>query len=84
MPEREPDQAAMVSFRPEDVLYGKLRPAGEIVARRRRGLLLVEFITMRPRPGIDSRWLGYLAQSNPFIEWSVTTSEEGVKMPRTG
>lgn len=83
LPTREPDAVSMVSFKPGDVLFGKLRPyLAKSWRADREGLCSSELIVMRPRSDTDSRWLGYLAQSDLMIDWAVATSE-GVKMPRT-
>src|SRR3954466_10710762 len=68
---------------PGDVLFGKLRPylAKSWVADR-RVRASTELLCLHPLPGIDSRWLGYLVNSGPFIDWAVATSD-GAKMPRT-
>lgn len=66
-----------------DVLFGKLRPylAKSWVADRPT-YASTELLCMRPADGVDSRWLGYVARSLPFVQWAVATSE-GTKMPRT-
>jgi type I restriction enzyme, S subunit len=66
-----------------DVLFGKLRPylAKSWVADR-PSFASTELLCLRPQAGIDSRWLGYLVASAPFVEWAVATSD-GTKMPRT-
>lgn len=66
-----------------DVLFGKLRPylAKSWVADR-PCVASTELMCLRPRAGIDSRWLGYVVRSRPFIDWAVATSD-GTKMPRT-
>jgi restriction endonuclease S subunit len=66
-----------------DVLFGKLRPylAKSWVADR-PVRASTELLCLRPRPEIESRWLGYLAISSPFIDWAVAASD-GAKMPRT-
>jgi len=83
LPVHEPHAASMVSFTNGDVLFGKLRPyLAKSWRADREGYCSSELIVMRPKSGTDSRWLGYLAQSDLMIDWSVATSE-GVKMPRT-
>ena len=79
----EIDQGGVAAVEPGDVLFGKLRPY------LAKGLTVVEslaasteLICMRPGPDTDSRYLGYVTRSVPFVEWSVATSE-GTKMPRT-
>jgi type I restriction enzyme S subunit len=81
--EHLPGDAGMLEVRADDVLFGKLRPylAKSLLADRDI-LASSEFIVMRARPSVHPRWLAYIVQSRPFIEWAVATSE-GVKMPRT-
>jgi len=45
-------------------------------------LASTELVCMRPHSHLDARWLGYLASSVPFVEWTSATSD-GAKMPRT-
>lgn len=78
-----PPESGAASIEPGDVLFGKLRPY------LRKSLLVeapvhasTELLAIRPAPAIDSRWLSYLVASQPFIDWSVASSE-GSKMPRT-
>jgi len=83
LPVRTPEPTGMTTFRPGDVLFGKLRPyLAKSWRADRPGLCSTEFIVMRPRPEVDDRWLAYLAQSDLIVEWAEATSE-GVKMPRT-
>jgi type I restriction enzyme S subunit len=78
-----PNPTGTTSFRPGDVLFGKLRPyLAKSWRADRRGSCSTELIVMRPRPSVDDRWLAYLAQSDLLVEWAIATSE-GVKMPRT-
>jgi type I restriction enzyme S subunit len=41
-----------------------------------------ELLVLRPRHGVEPRYLHYLTLSKPFVEWATATSY-GVKMPRT-
>lgn len=83
LPLRVPEPTGMTWFREDDVLFGKLRPyLAKSWRADRTGVCSTELIVMRPRPTVDARWLGYLAQSDLLVEWAVATSE-GVKMPRT-
>ena len=83
LPMRALPQAGMAVVEPGDVLFGKLRPylAKSWVADR-PALASTELMCMRPRTGTDSRWLGYLVLTSPFVDWAVATSE-GTRMPRT-
>lgn len=79
---RDPE-AGVVAFEPGDVLFGQLRPYLRKSWRATfPGLCSTELIVMRPKVGIDDRWLGYIAQSDPLVSWAVATSE-GARMPRT-
>lgn len=83
LPLRVPEPTGMTWFREGDVLFSKLRPyLAKSWRADRTGVCSTELIVMRPRPTVDARWLGYLAQSDLLVEWAVATSE-GVKMPRT-
>lgn len=83
LPMRAPAQAGMSAVEPGDVLFGKLRPyLAKSWVVDRPALASTELMCLRPRSGIHSRWLGYLLQASPFIDWAVATSE-GTKMPRT-
>jgi type I restriction enzyme, S subunit len=81
--ETEPSAAGQAAVRKGDVLFGKLRPyLAKSYLVERSLLASTELICLRPAGHIDSRWLGYLVRSKPFVEWSVATSA-GAKMPRT-
>ena len=83
LPVRTPSRTGMASVEPGDVLYGKLRPyLAKTWVVDRPALASTELMCMRPRTGVDSRWLGYLTMATPFVGWAVATSE-GTKMPRT-
>lgn len=66
-----------------DVLFGKLRPylAKSWVADR-PCFASTELLCLRPKSGVDSRWLGYVVASRRFVEFAIATSD-GAKMPRT-
>lgn len=83
LPVRTHCETGMASVEPGDVLFGKLRPyLAKIWVVDRPALASTELMCLRPRPGVDSRWLGYLTNASPFVGWAVATSE-GTKMPRT-
>jgi type I restriction enzyme, S subunit len=74
---------AEVLFRRGDVLFGKLRPyLAKVIAPDFDGCASGEFLVLRPRPSMDSRFLYYLCLSRPLLDWAVATSV-GTKMPRT-
>ncbi|MBA2441615.1 MAG: restriction endonuclease subunit S [Rubrobacter sp.] len=71
-------------FKPEDVLFGKLRPYLAKVARPSyRGVCAGEFFVLRSASGADHTppFLEQLLRSAPFIEF-VNSSTFGAKMPR--
>ncbi len=79
----EPQSNSMVSVEPGDVLFGKLRPyLAKSWLVDRQAHASTELLCLRPSADVDSRWLGYLVRSVPFVTWAVATSE-GTKMPRT-
>ncbi len=75
--------AGVASAAVGDVLFGKLRPYLAKTWRVDRPVYAsTELMCLRPRNGIDSGWLGYVATSRPLIDWAVASSD-GAKMPRT-
>ena len=78
-----PPTPGVADVAPRDVLFGKLRPyLAKTWVADRPVRASTELLCMHPLPGIDSRWLGYLVASTPFVDWAVATSD-GAKMPRT-
>lgn len=78
---RNADDAIL--FEPGDVLFGKLRPyLVKVLNPDHAGCASGEFLVLRPRRALDSRFLYYLCLSRPFTGWADATSY-GVKMPRT-
>ncbi|MHB8289431.1 MAG: restriction endonuclease subunit S [Acidimicrobiales bacterium] len=83
LPERTAPDTGAASVEPGDVLFGKLRPyLAKTWLADRPVFASTELLCLRPSVGVDSRWLAYLAVSNPVVEWAVATSD-GTKMPRT-
>lgn len=83
LPERTAPDTGAASVEPGDVLFGKLRPyLAKTWLADRPVFASTELLCLRPRAGVDSRWLAYLVASNPVVEWAVATSD-GTKMPRT-
>ncbi len=72
-----------VRFAEGDVLVSKLRP---YLAKSWRatapGAASSELMVLRPTSRINPRWLAYVVQSTPFVDFTVATAK-GVKMPRT-
>lgn len=82
-PERTAPATGAASAQPGDVLFGKLRPyLAKTWLVDRPVFASTELLCLRPRAGVDSRWLAYLVASTPVVEWAVATSD-GAKMPRT-
>ncbi len=81
--EREAPEAGAAAVEPGFVLFGKLRPyLAKTWLADRPVYASTELLALRPREGVDSRWLAYACSTRPLIEWSVATSD-GAKMPRT-
>lgn len=78
------DASDCATFRPGDVLYGKLRPyLRKYLQVDRDGCCPTELLVLRPATdGCSNRFLYYLVQSQPFVALTEATSY-GVKMPRT-
>lgn len=78
---KEDDTAVL--HRSGDIRFGKLRPyLAKSLLMTDDGCGSGELLVLRPRGGVDSRYLHYLTLSKPFVEWATATSY-GVKMPRT-
>lgn len=83
VPVGRPPETGYAEARPGDVLFGKLRPyLAKSFLVDRPSYASTEFLCLRPLPGTDSRWLAYVSQSRPFVEWATATAD-GTKMPRT-
>lgn len=81
--EREAPDVGAATVEPGDVLFGKLRPyLAKTWLVDRPVYASTELLCLRPRPGVDSRWLAYLLASNQILDWAVASSD-GTKMPRT-
>jgi len=75
--------SGMASVEPGDVLFGKLRPyLAKAWVADRPAYASTELLCMRPVERTDSRWLGYVLLSLPFVRFAEATSD-GTKMPRT-
>jgi type I restriction enzyme, S subunit len=71
-----------IAFSSGDVLLGKLRPyLAKVFAPDLDGVCTSEFLVLRPRSGICSRFLFYSLLSRDFIDL-VTAYSAGAKMPR--
>ena len=75
-------EAAGVSFRKNDILFGKLRPyLAKVHLCERAGIALGDIFVLRPLSGFNSSFLRYLLISERFIQY-VDSSTYGAKMPR--
>ncbi|NEX18520.1 MAG: hypothetical protein C1943_18450 [Halochromatium sp.] len=70
-------------FKPNDVLYGKLRPyLDKAVLAPDTGICTTELLVLRPRSDVDPRFLVGLVHSPSFVEHAVAGTT-GVQHPRT-
>ncbi len=71
------------AFRRGDVLYGKLRPyLDKAAVAGVDGICSTELLVLRPKPGIDSRFLAAVAHAPQFIEHALSDTV-GKQYPRT-
>ncbi|HBP4598777.1 restriction endonuclease subunit S [Pseudomonas aeruginosa] len=71
-------------FKSGDVLYSRLRPYLNKVARvSEPGYCTTEIIPISPPPGVDRDYLFYWLKSHEFIEYATSVSH-GLNMPRLG
>ena len=83
LPVLTPASSGMATTEVGDVLFGKLRPyLAKSWVVDRPALASTELMCIRPGPAVDSRWLGYMMSTVPFVEWATATSD-GTRMPRT-
>lgn len=70
-------------FQPGDVLYGKLRPyLDKAVLSSDAGICTTELLVLRPKEGVDPRFLVGVVHAPTFIEHAVSGTT-GVQHPRT-
>lgn len=76
-------QSGKYLFRPGDVLYGKLRPyLDKAVLAQDAGICTTELLVLRPKKGVDPRFLVGVVHAPTFIEHAVSGTT-GVQHPRT-
>lgn len=76
-------QSAKYSFQPGDVLYGKLRPyLDKAVLANDAGICTTELLVLRPKKGVDPRFLVGVVHTPSFVEHAVTGTT-GAQHPRT-
>ncbi len=76
-------QSSKYAFRPGDVLYGKLRPYLDKAALAGdTGICTTELLVLRPKAGVDPRFLVGVVHAPTFVEHAVAGTT-GVQHPRT-
>ena len=75
-------QANSFSFGPEHVLYGKLRPyLNKVALPDFKGKCSTEIIPLKPKPGLDRRYLSYFLRSASVVD-RISKRTAGARMPR--
>lgn len=76
-------QSSKFAFQRDDVLYGKLRPyLDKAVLANDAGICSTELLVLRPREGVDPRFLVGLVHAPSFVAHAVSGTT-GVQHPRT-
>ena len=76
-------RSTTASFRPRDVLYGKLRPyLDKAVLAQEEGVCTTELLVLRTKAGVDPRFLVGVLHAPAFVEWAVS-GITGAQHPRT-
>lgn len=76
-------KSAKYAFQPQDVLYGKLRPyLDKAVLANDVGICTTELLVLRPKDGIDPRFLVCVIHAPRFVRHAVAGTT-GVQHPRT-
>jgi len=76
-------QSSKFSFKKGDVLYGKLRPyLDKAVLADSDGICTTELLVLRPRDGVDSRFLVSILHDRAFIDHAMS-GITGTQHPRT-
>ena len=76
-------QSVKFAFQPGDVLYGKLRPyLDKAVLAADLGICTTELLVLRPKEGVDPRFLVGILHAPNFVEHAVSGTT-GVQHPRT-
>lgn len=76
-------QSSKYLFQPGDILYGKLRPyLDKAVLVKDAGICTTELLVLRPKEGIDPRFLIGVVHAPSFVEHAVSGTT-GVQHPRT-
>ena len=75
--------SAKHAFQPGDVLYGKLRPyLDKAVLASDAGICTTELLVLRPKEGIDPRFVVGVVHTPSFVQHAVSGTT-GVQHPRT-
>lgn len=76
-------QSSKYEFQSGDVLYGKLRPyLDKAILANEAGICTTELLVLRPREGVDPRFLVAVAHAPSFVEHAVSGTT-GAQHPRT-
>jgi type I restriction enzyme, S subunit len=76
-------QSSKYAFRAGDILYGKLRPyLDKAVLANSDGICTTELLVLRPKEGVDPRFVVGVVHSSAFVEHAVSGTT-GVQHPRT-
>lgn len=76
-------QSGKYLFQSGDVLYGKLRPyLDKAVLVQDAGICTTELLVLRPKEGVDPRFLAGVVHAPTFIEHAISGTT-GVQHPRT-
>lgn len=76
-------QSSKYAFQPGDVLYGKLRPyLDKAILADDHGICTTELLVLRPKEGVDPRFLVGVVHAPSFVEHAVAGTT-GVQHPRT-
>lgn len=76
-------QSSKYVFQSGDVLYGKLRPyLDKAILAKQAGICTTELLVLRPKEGVDPRFLVGVVHAPSFVEHAVAGTT-GVQHPRT-
>lgn len=76
-------QSSKYVFQSGDVLYGKLRPyLDKAIVAKQAGICTTELLVLRPKEGVDPRFLVGVVHAPSFVEHAVAGTT-GVQHPRT-
>src|ERR1041385_7067880 len=65
-------QSSKYTFKPGDILYGKLRPyLDKAVVVKESGICTTELLVLRPKPHVDPRFLACVVHSPDFVSHAI-------------